>query len=284
MNSITVAPIESLTIGSYDEALVAKFVEQIKNDGDLPPIEISPDNIVIKGAETVVAAKQLGFSTLAAIVTGGVNPPLESEPDENAIALLSDEELINQVNAEADLAFNAAGEALKRARRAGMILLEQRRRTKRGGWLPWLKANCPRISERTAQEWCQIARDWDEIQKGAAERGLDLGNLTQSSALKLLRGTSEATDDSTSKPPKQTEAEPQQSAAPAPMPTVEDVYAAFSSHLHSLPPRRVVATVKQVSETFSSDRLSSLDRRDLEDLIHSSSCLIRQAKAALGGR
>jgi hypothetical protein len=172
------------------------------------------------------------------------------------------------------LAYQAAGTALRRAKRAGVYLLEQKARCKRGGWLPWLEKNCSEISDRSAQEWMQIAKHWDEIVKSAAQRGLDLGGLTQSSALKLLRGTAE------SSPPSKGENSSTGANTQLP-PTDEDIYATFSSRLPAMPPRRVVATIKQVCEAMDASRLAALDSKDLEELIHSSSSLIKQAKAAL---
>lgn len=210
------------------------------------------------------------------VVTGGVKFPLvRVELNACARALLSDEQLTSCINTEGDLFFDAVGETLKRAKKTGEFLLEKKTRIKRGGWMPWLKTYCPKISDRTAQEWMQIAKHWDEIVKNAAQRGLDLEGLTQSSALKLLR---ESKDEKAAPAPPRKEDE---TAQRQPSLTNEDIYLAFSSTLSVLPPRKIVTTLKQVSELFDSSRLAALDPNEIRELIHYSSSLIRQAKAVL---
>lgn len=63
-----------------------------------------------------------------------------------------------EINHEHQHALDAAHSAVRRARRAGELLLEAKERCEHGEWLPWLKANCPRVSERTAQAYMRVAR------------------------------------------------------------------------------------------------------------------------------
>jgi hypothetical protein len=262
-------PVVAVTVRPLETTPSTELVELTTTDVEVPACEIFlDDKRRLFQVEAIVEQD--------VVVTGGVKFSLTRvELNKSAIALLSDEQLKFCVNLEGDLVFHAISESLRRAKKAGNYLLEQKTRIKRGGWLPWLSAHCPKISDRTAQEWMQVAKNWDEIVKNAMQRGLDLESLTQSSALKLLRGGKDENAAPSSRGRDET-AQKQPSHV-----TNEDIYLAFSSSLAAMPPRRIVTTLKQVSELFDSSRLAALDPKDLEELIHSSSSLIKQAKAVL---
>lgn len=62
------------------------------------------------------------------------------------------------INDAYDAAQRAALSAVEHARRAGDLLIEAKAQLPHGAWLPWLAANCPAISARTAQNYMQLAR------------------------------------------------------------------------------------------------------------------------------
>lgn len=66
--------------------------------------------------------------------------------------------LADEINYEHAHALEHAHAAVPRARRAGELLIQAKERCEHGEWLPWLKANCPNISERTAQAYMRVAR------------------------------------------------------------------------------------------------------------------------------
>jgi hypothetical protein len=66
--------------------------------------------------------------------------------------------LADEINYEHAHALECAVSAVRRARRAGELLLQAKEQCEHGEWLPWLKANCPRVSERTAQAYMRVAR------------------------------------------------------------------------------------------------------------------------------
>jgi hypothetical protein len=63
--------------------------------------------------------------------------------------------------------------ALESARRCGELLLLARAQVPHGEWLPWLEANCT-VSERTAQVYMRIAREWGRLAGGNPQRVADL--------------------------------------------------------------------------------------------------------------
>jgi hypothetical protein len=58
------------------------------------------------------------------------------------------------------------------ARKAGLVLLEAKKRVGHGKFLPWLRANVP-FAERTAQAYMRLARHWPKVE-GKAQRVADL--------------------------------------------------------------------------------------------------------------
>ena len=82
-------------------------------------------------------------------------------------------------------------ESLLVARNNGLLLLAAKAKVKRlpsARWLPWLEANCPKIAERTAQKYMQLAKKWEEfVEKSASEGGF---SPTIDQALKLVSSRS----------------------------------------------------------------------------------------------
>ena len=84
---------------------------------------------------------------------------------------------------------NEAYAAIVRARagnrgareKAGAALRAAKKRMVFGNWLAWLKANCPQISERTAQEYMLVGRRWSK--RPDTQRAAD---LSIHEALRLL--------------------------------------------------------------------------------------------------
>lgn len=87
-----------------------------------------------------------------------------------------------EINHEHQHALDAAHSAVRRARRAGELLLEAKDRCEHGDWLPWLKTNCPKISERTAQAYMRVARKC----RGDEGKAEQLELLTLGEALEQL--------------------------------------------------------------------------------------------------
>jgi len=58
----------------------------------------------------------------------------------------------------------AAQMSIDKAMEAGEALIEAKSHLQHGEWLPWLKANCSGISERTIQLYMRLARHKDEVE------------------------------------------------------------------------------------------------------------------------
>jgi Protein of unknown function (DUF3102) len=56
----------------------------------------------------------------------------------------------------------AASAALEHARKAGELLEQAKAQLTQSQWLPWLKEHC-QFSERTAQNYVRVAREWTEL-------------------------------------------------------------------------------------------------------------------------
>jgi hypothetical protein len=72
----------------------------------------------------------------------------------------------------------ATRDALQSAYDCGRLLIEEKELHPHGTWTRWIKENCE-LSERTAQRYMAIARDWDKIQEAGEV-------LSIKAALKLL--------------------------------------------------------------------------------------------------
>jgi hypothetical protein len=71
--------------------------------------------------------------------------------------------LAKEIRQAHEAALASARTSLQHARRAGELLMRAKAEVPHGGWLPWLKASCPGISERTAQAYMQVSAHWEEI-------------------------------------------------------------------------------------------------------------------------
>jgi Protein of unknown function (DUF3102) len=87
--------------------------------------------------------------------------------------------------------------ALHQARKAGDLLLLAKAECPHGSWLPWLRANF-KFSERTAQDYMRIAREWPNLVGSNPQRTADL-NLQE--AIKLLTDSTPITTKTTALPP-----------------------------------------------------------------------------------
>ena len=81
--------------------------------------------------------------------------------------------LAAQINDAHGNACRAAQSAITHARRAGELLIEAKAGLEHGSWLSWLGECCPTISERTAQAYMRVARDWPTLE-AKAQRVADL--------------------------------------------------------------------------------------------------------------
>ena len=95
---------------------------------------------------------------------------------------LSLPELATAINAEHDAAERTARRAIDHARSAGENLVLAKAQVEHGQWLPWLSANCPALSARTARAYMQLSRNWGMLETKMA----DSANLSIDAALKLL--------------------------------------------------------------------------------------------------
>lgn len=120
------------------------------------------------------------------ITTGGTFPLYNVELNAEAIELMNDEELKIAINTEDSLIKGAFGTALYRACKAGRYLLAKKLRCQHGEWGKWLIQSCPKISNRTAQVYIRIARNWDAIAISAETAGLDLKEVSIEKALELI--------------------------------------------------------------------------------------------------
>jgi hypothetical protein len=82
------------------------------------------------------------------------------------------EEIASKINEEHTRAFGKAQDALNHARAAGELLIEAKSLLKHGEWGNWLAENVA-FTERTAQSYMKLARNWDSLSKN--ETISDLG-------------------------------------------------------------------------------------------------------------
>ena len=58
---------------------------------------------------------------------------------------------------------------------------------KHGQWLPWLKASCPDISERTAQRYMELADKKEKLEEVMKLKSATMADLTLAGAVELLK-------------------------------------------------------------------------------------------------
>ena len=71
--------------------------------------------------------------------------------------------LADRINAEHQACHAAVKKGLEHALEAGRLLLETKAGLAHGEWLPWLKENCPDISERSAQRYIRLAENQEDL-------------------------------------------------------------------------------------------------------------------------
>jgi Protein of unknown function (DUF3102) len=76
---------------------------------------------------------------------------------------------------------------------AGIRLTQAKAQCQHGHWSPWLAANCPKVAERTARAYMQLARNWNVLESKTA----GTADLTLDAALKLLTAPKTAKESST---------------------------------------------------------------------------------------
>ena len=90
--------------------------------------------------------------------------------------------LARNINLAHKAASELAESAIEAAYEAGRLLSEAKSRVNHGQWLPWLKANCPKIAERTASQYMRVSRNWETIKLKSA----GYADLTINGALQLV--------------------------------------------------------------------------------------------------
>jgi hypothetical protein len=90
--------------------------------------------------------------------------------------------LAAKINAHHQHCVEAAGQALEHAKHAGELLTLAKDKVTHGDWLPWLKANVP-FSEKTAQNYMRVAREWTRLTGG---KSATVADLTLRQALEVL--------------------------------------------------------------------------------------------------
>lgn len=91
-------------------------------------------------------------------------------------------EIASRINEEHSRAFSKAQDALSHARNAGELLIEAKSLLKHGEWGKWLAENVS-FTDRTAQSYMRLARNWESLAKN--EMISDLGLVK---TLSLLSG------------------------------------------------------------------------------------------------
>ena len=80
--------------------------------------------------------------------------------------------LAGQINAEHRAAQQAARKTITHVLKAGELLIEAKAKVQHGEWLSWLQQNCT-FSERTAQTYMRVAREYPKLDEVNAQRVAD---------------------------------------------------------------------------------------------------------------
>jgi hypothetical protein len=96
-----------------------------------------------------------------------LNPPAIIRQAEDLVQLAA------EINREHQRCEESAQAAVPHARQAGELLLRAKTSVPRGQWLPWMKAHCS-FSERTAQNYMRVAREWEGLTGDNPQRVADL--------------------------------------------------------------------------------------------------------------
>jgi hypothetical protein len=97
-------------------------------------------------------------------------------------ALVPLTDLAEQINAEHQACEQAFRSGVQHAINAGNLLIQARQHCPHGTWLPWLAANF-HGSERTAQAYMRVAREWPALEAANPQR---VTELSYREALKAL--------------------------------------------------------------------------------------------------
>lgn len=92
--------------------------------------------------------------------------------------------LAEAINSEHDAVCRSVRAGIEHARRAGDLLIQAKAGIDHGAWLPWLSAHCPALSNRAAQRYMRIAREWPRLE--AAANTTHVSHLPVREALALL--------------------------------------------------------------------------------------------------
>ena len=82
--------------------------------------------------------------------------------------------LADRINTEHEACHASMQKGLEHALKAGTLLLEAKKGLPHGEWLPWLKGNCPEISQRTSQNYMRLASEMPKLEPAKAQRVADL--------------------------------------------------------------------------------------------------------------
>lgn len=82
--------------------------------------------------------------------------------------------LASRINTSHQACEAATRSAVQHALECGAALIEAKATVPHGQWLPWLKANCPAVSERTAQKLMRLSREWPTLPESKTNRDSDL--------------------------------------------------------------------------------------------------------------
>jgi len=96
--------------------------------------------------------------------------------------LLSMSDLVNRINAEANLADVCANQAVVHAARAGAALNEAKSQVAHGEWMDWLKENCPNVGRMQANRYMRVATEYPNLIENVTSR-LHLPSIKSAIAL-----------------------------------------------------------------------------------------------------
>jgi len=82
-------------------------------------------------------------------------------------------ELAARINHEHEQVWQSMTQGLAHALEAGRLLIEAKGALPHGEWLPWIEANTT-VSERTAQAYMRLSREWPKLDDAKAQRVADL--------------------------------------------------------------------------------------------------------------
>lgn len=104
----------------------------------------------------------------------------------NKIAELKN--ISTEINTEHEIVVNACKSAVEHAIKAGELLIKAKSMVNHGEWLDWMKDNCE-MTERTAQTYMRLAREYPKLEDSKAQRVAD---LSMRETLKVLAAPKES--------------------------------------------------------------------------------------------